>query len=52
MTEPKKPLTDAERLLHEAFKGLLLEDEPDPHTALEPEDIEDPIDRERESHDD
>jgi hypothetical protein len=48
MTEPKKPLTDAERLLHEAFKGLLLEDAPEPHTAEGPEDLDDPVDRERE----
>lgn len=61
----KKPLTDAERLLHDAFKGRLLGGgvlfrlpngelvETDGYKAVceypeGPEDIEDPVDRERE----
>jgi hypothetical protein len=71
MTEPKKPMTDAERLLHQAFRGLLLPVdgykmrhwrkytpaelaeaqatyERDCAAAEGPEDIEDPVDRERE----
>lgn len=59
MTEPKEPMTDAERLLHEAFRGLLLKRErgcaygcvPAENEPEGPEDIDDPVDREKEDAD-